>query len=311
MKRIKAMLLCLAVLVATGLFLTRAAAADAGAYRRGPFSYRITDDGTAEITRVYFEEGQTSLDVPAQIDGYQVTALGYYAMGNYTALESVTLPDTMTTIGNGAFSLCRSLEEITLPDSLEKIDTAAFFGCEALKTIAIPARVKTIGNTAFRQCRSLRHVTIPDSVVSVGKMAFFECDALRFVTVPSTVTSIGENAFGYTLSDGVTPLDGFAVLCEEDTAAHAYAVENGFWRGTDGYICGDADGNGIVDLKDATAVQIRFAGLPTPSFDERAADIDGNGAGITDATWIQRYAAAMQLPYPIGDFCRNHAQSIA
>lgn len=305
MKLIKAILGCLLALSLILTSVLSTAAADTGEYRSGAFSYRLLDDGTAEITRVYFEEDQTSLDIPAVIDGYSVTSLGYYAMGNYGALETVTLPDTLTYIGNGAFSLCRSLTRITLPDSLETIDTAAFFGCDALKMIDIPAHVKSIGNTAFRQCRALKRVMIPDSVESIGKMAFFECDSLQSVRVPSAVSVIGESAFGYTITSGVTPVDGFVMLCNEGSAAYGYAVENGFWYGPGGYYRGDADGNGVVDLLDVTAVQYRLAGGSVPSFDETAADIDGEGLEITDATWIQRFLTQMDIPYPVGEYIIN------
>ena len=281
-----------------------AAAADTGEYRSGVFSYRLLDDDTAEITRVYFEEDQTSLEIPDELEGHTVTGLGYYAMGNYAALEEVTLPDTLTYIGNGTFSLCRMLFRITLPDSLIKIDTAAFFGCESLESITIPDGVLSIENTAFRQCRSLMRVSIPESVNSIGKMAFFECDSLKSIMVPSTVSRIGERAFGYTLSGSVIPVDDFVMICEEGTYAFDYAVENGFWYGTNGYFCGDADGNGVVALTDVTAVQYLLAELSVPSFDERAADVDGDGVEINDATWIRRYLAEIEIPYPVGDYVR-------
>lgn len=302
MKFRKTFFICLLALSVLCALWFPAAAADAGEYRSGAFSYRLLDDDTAEITRVNFEEGQTSLEIPGALDGHTVTGLGYYAMGNYAALERVTLPDTLTYIGNGVFSLCRALSWIDLPDGLETLDTAAFFGCESLTEVDIPDGVRSIGSTAFRQCRSLEQVTIPDSVESVGKMAFFECDSLRAVTVPSTVSQIGENAFGYTLAGAIVPVEGFVMIGEEGSAACAYAVENGFWYRSNGYFCGDTDGNGTVALTDVTAVQYRLAGLSALSLDERAADVDGEGLGITDATWIQRFLTEMEIPYPIGDF---------
>ena len=302
MKFSKSFIICLLALSALCVSVFSAAAADAGEYRSGAFSYRLLDDDTAEITRVYFEEDQTSLEIPGALDGHTVTGLGYYAMGNYAALERVTLPDTLKYIGNGAFSLCRALSQIDLPDSLESLDTAAFFGCESLTKVDIPNGVHSIGSTAFRQCRSLEQVTIPDSVESVGKMAFFECDSLRAVTVPPSVVRIGENAFGYTLAGVIVPVEGFVMIGEEDSAACVYAVENGFWYRENGYFCGDTDGSGMVALTDVTALQYRLAGLSAPSLDERAADVDGNGLGITDATWIQRFLTEMEIPYPVGAF---------
>ena len=68
------------------------------------------------------------------------------------------------------------------------------------------------------------------------------------------------------------------------------------------YMRGDADGDSQVTVYDATAVQRKLAGMNVSPFAERAADIDGNGLDITDATKIQRYAAHMSDPYHIGEF---------
>ena len=67
------------------------------------------------------------------------------------------------------------------------------------------------------------------------------------------------------------------------------------------YICGDADGDGTVAIPDATVIQRRIVDLPTPSFDERAADVDGDGLNVIDATWIQRFLVGMDVPYPVDE----------
>ena len=67
------------------------------------------------------------------------------------------------------------------------------------------------------------------------------------------------------------------------------------------YVRGDADGDGTVTIMDATVIQRRLVELPTPFFDERAADVDGDGLNITDATWIQRYLAEFDNIYHINE----------
>ena len=67
------------------------------------------------------------------------------------------------------------------------------------------------------------------------------------------------------------------------------------------YVRGDADGDGEVTITDATAIQRRLVELPTPSFDERAADVDSDGLNITDATWIQRYLAEFENIHHINE----------
>ena len=277
-------------------------AADVGDQRSGIFSYRILDDGNAEITRVYFAEGQTALVIPQEIDGYTVTSLGYYAMGNYAQLESVEFPGTLTNIGDGAFSLCKKLRELTLPESLKTIDTAAFFGCSSLTELTIPDGVTTIGSTAFRQCRGLEKVTIPDSVTSIGKMAFFVFIALHKVRIPSSTSDIGEMAFGYVLDNGAVPDPGFVMQGVDDSAAQQYAAANDIPFIPDGtMIRGDSDGDGRVTIIDATVIQRGLVGLPVASFNEICSDVDGNGLDITDATKIQRYLADIPDPYHIGE----------
>ena len=65
------------------------------------------------------------------------------------------------------------------------------------------------------------------------------------------------------------------------------------------YLRGDADGDGVVTIRDATTIQRRLVEIPTPSFDERAADVDGNGLDITDTTKIQQYLAELENIYNI------------
>lgn len=67
------------------------------------------------------------------------------------------------------------------------------------------------------------------------------------------------------------------------------------------YIRGDVDSDGSVTILDATLIQRKLSGIPTYAFDERAADVDGEGVGVTDATWIQRYLVGMGNPYHVGE----------
>ena len=73
-----------------------------------------------------------------------------------------------------------------------------------------------------------------------------------------------------------------------------------------GYIRGDADGDGAVTVIDATTIQRHLAQIPTPGFNEKAADVDGNGLDITDATFIQRWLAEMRVPCDIGEYTKDN-----
>ena len=89
--------------------------------------------------------------------------------------SAVTIPHSVTSIGNFAFSSCTSLTSVTIPNSVTSIGNSAFSRCESLTSVTIPDSVTSIGDYAFQFCRSLTSVTIPDSVTSIGDYAFFGC----------------------------------------------------------------------------------------------------------------------------------------
>ena len=110
-------------------------------------------------------------------------------------LTEFTTPDSVTTIGNGAFGHCRGLTSVTIPDGVTKIGPYAFYYCSSLTSITIPDSVTTIGYDAFSYCSSLTSITIPDSVTTIGSSAFYNCSSLTSVTIGDSVTTIGYKAF--------------------------------------------------------------------------------------------------------------------
>ena len=94
-----------------------------------------------------------------------------------------------------AFSLCDSLQSVTIPNSVKSIGDGAFYLCKSLQSITIPNSVTSIGDVAFSWCESLQSVTIPNSVTSIGDGAFSLCESLQNVTIPNSVRSIGNHAF--------------------------------------------------------------------------------------------------------------------
>ena len=129
------------------------------------------------------------------------------------SLQSITIPDSVTRIGEEAFSFCSSLHSVTIPDSVTRIGDHAFMHCLSLHSVTIPDSVTSIGDRAFSLCLSLHSVTISDSVTSIGDSAFWGCSSLHSVTIPDSVTSIGRNVFGgckslqsVTIPDSVTSI---------------------------------------------------------------------------------------------------------
>ena len=95
-------------------------------------------------------------------------------------VTSVVIPDSVTSIGNGAFSGC-NLTSVTIPNSVTSIDSYAFEDCIRLTSVTIPDSVTSISSYAFSGCISLTSVTIPDSVTSIGGAAFNHCSSLTTV----------------------------------------------------------------------------------------------------------------------------------
>ncbi len=151
-------------------------------------TYRVTairEDGFAYLTRL------RSVSIPNSI-----TSIGYHAFCGCYDLTSVTIPNSVRFIGDAAFYDCQELASVTLSNNLTSIEDDVFYQCFELASITIPNSVKSIGDMAFYCCASLSSINIPNSVTSIGKDAFFNCVSLPSINIPNSVTSIGEGAFG-------------------------------------------------------------------------------------------------------------------
>ena len=109
---------------------------------------------------------------------------------------SVTIPNSVTSIGQSAFSDCSSLTSVTIPNSVTSIGSNAFRGCSGLTSVTIPNNVTSIGNSAFSDCSSLTSVTIPNSVTSIEGYTFRNCSGLTSVRcLAATPPSIDNTSF--------------------------------------------------------------------------------------------------------------------
>lgn len=144
----------------------------------------------------------------------KIDVSGFYGCVN---LERITIPSSVTFIGNGAFSSCESLSEVkflcelsslppmifthcafsefAIPNGVKNIDNCAFAKCENLTKILIPNSVNSIGEMVFFGCKKLTNISIPNSVNSIRDIAFWGCKELTNISIPNSVSSIGNSAF--------------------------------------------------------------------------------------------------------------------
>lgn len=124
-----------------------------------------------------------------------VRRVGEGAFENCTALKTLTLSDTVTELGPGAFRWCKSLRSVTLSGGLKTLPEQLFSGCCRLKEITVPEGVTTLEAAAFRWCFKLARVQLPGTLRRIGPAAFLGCRPLRRVRVPEGVTELGDEAF--------------------------------------------------------------------------------------------------------------------
>ena len=134
--------------------------------------------------------GLTSVTIPNS-----VISIGEQTFYGCSGLTSVNIGNSVTSIGGSAFKGCSGLTSVTIPNGVTSIGEQTFSGCSGLTSVIIPNSVTSIGSWAFSQCSSLTSVTIGNSVTSIDDNAFYGCSRLISVTIPNSVTSIGEYAF--------------------------------------------------------------------------------------------------------------------
>ena len=202
------------------------------------FSYKVVDGG-AQITK--YNGNAWTVNIPNEIDGYKVKSIGKEAFKN-ASMRSVTMPDTVTSIGEKAFYGCSSLKNITLSKKLTSIGSLAF-AYTAIESIFIPKSLTDCGTYYYDYYRgpfayndyltkaefeegtktipkyvlastAIEDVIIPDSVTTINANAFVNCANLEAIDLSTSLKTIGDNAFKHCVSlteivlpDSVTTVD--------------------------------------------------------------------------------------------------------
>ena len=215
----------LSVFLSIVMLFSITAGFDLSAYAEtnGDLQYTVLDNGTATITG--YNGSPTDLNIPSTIDGHTVTSISDYAFYWCESITSVTIPNSVTTIGRGAF-MGTSLKSVTIPNDVSTIEDSVFQSCLSLTSVTLPSRLIKIGGYAFESCEKLTDITIPSSVSEIGSGAFSRCSSLKSVTIPIGITKIYNNAFSdclgltnITIPNSVTEIGNGAFSgCEKVTS---------------------------------------------------------------------------------------------
>lgn len=172
-------------------------------------SLHVTDDGIEYVTysdKYYITIGDykgtdETVIIPSEIDGRPVTEISgaffdtkvmkhctvsegvyeiysdkHWVFRNPTSIETVSLPSTLETIGDGAFAECCNLSDVTLPEGLTSIGICAFYNCTGLEKITVPEGVTSISDEAFGRCSNLKTIILPDSLINIDGTPFSHCN---------------------------------------------------------------------------------------------------------------------------------------
>ena len=156
--------------------------------------FGLNDDGESYSLVTYGNCSDTVIDIPSMYNDLPVTGILSKAFRDNRTITAITMPNSITQIGENAFSGCSLLESINISTGLEVIPNSCF-SSTALKTVIIPEGVKNINSSAFSNCQKLEYLTLPNTLVSIGSSSFSNCMKLGSVVIPSSVKTIDSSAF--------------------------------------------------------------------------------------------------------------------
>lgn len=156
---------------------------------------------TAQVNGIYYMAYPTKITVPETVTDkgieYKVTGIMSEAFKD-KSFEECVLPESITTIGEGAFENCKNLKSITIPSKVERIENKTFSKCTSLENVNLSQNIYWIGDQAFSFCSKLQGLEFPDKIYTIGMHAFYNCASLDKVVLSSNFEALGTSAFSNT-----------------------------------------------------------------------------------------------------------------
>lgn len=164
-------------------------------------SFILNNEGSGYIVDGY--NGSVSdVVIPGKHNGLPVVNILTRAFNNNTFITSISIPASVTMIGDAAFGNCSSLSSVIFANdiSLTNIPNSVFYNCDALTTITIPASVTDLGEQAFYSCDNLQSVYFEEGsqLVKINYDCFDDCVRLSEITLPDSVTEVCQSSFSDT-----------------------------------------------------------------------------------------------------------------
>ncbi len=190
----------------------------------------------------------TMVAIPATYEGLPVTAIANGAFYK-SSIESMLLPEGLTTIGAFAFRDCRKLTSISIPSSVTSIGDYAFYACEWLTNVSFAASssLTSLGAYAFSNCLSLMQIYLPEGITEIKSHAFYADSNLSQILIPVSVNVVWESAFEYcdllmsifyggnaTQWGMISRFDGNDLLLSTTRYDYSATPTSGTWRYVDG-----------------------------------------------------------------------------
>lgn len=173
-------------------------------YQGKTLLYKVTDNEQRTVSVVPPQSGgsngwisgQVTIPDSVEYNGvtYSVTSIGNWSFWSCKSLVSVSIPSTVISIGNNAFSYS-GITEFPMGESVVTIGGGAYAGCSGLTSAEIGDSVVSIGNGAFESCNNITSITMSNSVSHLGERAFMDCLFLESVTLSNSITELPEYVF--------------------------------------------------------------------------------------------------------------------